>query len=124
MADTRRVGGKTVTILDRLKKRVKILIMSTSIKPIPSINTTEIARIGEQIYQNELKEKLEKENVGKFVAIEVESKDYFIGVTQTEATLKAKKKYPDKIFYMVKIGFPAVITMSSRFIPTPYGSVL
>lgn len=97
--------------------------MSTSIKPIPSINTTEIARIGEQIYQNELKEKLEKENIGKFVAIEAESKDYFIGVTQTEATLKAKKKYPDKIFYMVKIGFPAVITMSSRFIPTPYGSV-
>ncbi len=111
-------------ILDRLKNRVKILIMNTSVKPISSINTIEIARIGEQIYQNELKEKMEKENIGKFVAIEVESKDYFLGETQTEATLKAKKKYPDKIFYMVKIGFPAVITMSSRFIPTPYGSVL
>ncbi len=98
--------------------------MNTTIKPLISVNTQEIARKGEEIYQKELKEKLEKEYIGKFVAIEVESGEYFLGETQMEATTKARKKFPDKITYLVKIGFPAVITMSNRLSSSSYGSIL
>ncbi len=84
------------------------------IKPLIPVNTAEIARIGEQIYQNELREKLEDKYLGKFVAIEVETKDYFLGDTQIAALSSARKKYPAKVFYLVKVGFPAVVTMSSR----------
>ncbi|EKE21582.1 MAG: hypothetical protein ACD_7C00182G0001 [uncultured bacterium] len=97
--------------------------MNTTIKPLIPVNTQEIARKGEEIYQKELKEKLEKEYFGKFVAIEVEYGEYFLGETQMEADIKAKNKYPGKIFYTVKIGFPAVITMSRNYSPVSYEGI-
>ncbi len=38
--------------------------------------------------------------------IEPESGDWFLGKTTLEALKKAKGKYPDKIFYCIRIGFP------------------
>ena len=97
--------------------------MDKNIKPAISINPSELSRKGEEIYQNELKGKLEKEHIGKFVAIEVESKDYFLADSPVEANQKAKNKYPNKVFYMIKIGFPAVYTMSHHFKSSSYGSL-
>ena len=97
--------------------------MDLPVKPIIPVDTSLLARKGEQIYQNELTEKLEKEHIGRFVAIEVESKEYFLGDNQIDALTLARKKFPTKVFYLVKIGFPAVVTMSRRFTPTSYGSI-
>ena len=55
-----------------------------------------------------LKSQLDPTYHGQIVAIEVESGDYFIGKSVTEAARKAREKYPEKVFYFVKIGFPAV----------------
>lgn len=38
--------------------------------------------------------------------IEPETGEYFLGKTTLEAFKKAKKKYPDKIFYCIRIGSP------------------
>jgi hypothetical protein len=62
---------------------------------------------GKEIY-NRIRERLEPEHRGEIVAIEVDSGDYFLGRTVTEATSEARKKYPDKVFYFVRVGFPAV----------------
>jgi len=62
---------------------------------------------GKEIY-NRIREKLEPEHKGQIVAIEVDSGDYFLGRTVTEATSEARKKHPDKVFYFVRVGFPAV----------------
>ena len=97
--------------------------MASGIQPIKSIDTSDLARKGELIYQQELKDLLEKTHLGKFCAIEVDSKDYFLGDTPVEASAYARKKYPDKVFYLVKIGSPAVYTMSNHFKETSYGSV-
>lgn len=98
--------------------------MDTNIKNVTSVNTAEIARKGEEIYQKQLKESLERDHYGKFTAIEVDSKEYFLGETQIDALQKAKAKYPKKIFYLVRIGFPAVITMSRHFKPADYENIL
>ncbi|MCH8318148.1 MAG: hypothetical protein IIA88_06580 [Bacteroidetes bacterium] len=44
---------------------------------------------------------------GMLVAIEPDSEDWFIGETAIEAMKKAKEKYPDNIFYLVRVGYPA-----------------
>jgi hypothetical protein len=62
---------------------------------------------GKEIY-NRIRDKLEPEHRGEIVAIEVDSGDYFLGRTVTEATSEARKKHPDKVFYFVRVGFPAV----------------
>jgi len=62
---------------------------------------------GKEIY-NRIRRKLEPEHRGEIVAIEVDSGDYFLGRTVTEATSEARMKHPDKVFYFVRVGFPAV----------------
>lgn len=62
---------------------------------------------GKEIY-NRIQEKLEPKHRGEIVAIEVDSEDYFLGRTVTEATSEARKRHPDKVFYFVRVGFPAV----------------
>ncbi|MBI3303504.1 MAG: hypothetical protein HYZ72_15680 [Deltaproteobacteria bacterium] len=73
-----------------------------------AINKERLVAQGEVIYQQRLKGHLEPAYHGQIVAIEVESGDYFIGKSVTEAAKKARAKHPQKLFYFVKIGFPAV----------------
>jgi len=67
-----------------------------------------LAEKGEKIYNDVLKEKLEPIYKGKIVAIEPDSGEYFINNSTVRAIEKAKEKYPDKVFYLVRIGYPTV----------------
>lgn len=60
------------------------------------------------IYASKYKKKLEATERGKVVAIEVESGEIFIGHTALEAGMKARQKFRDKIFYFIRVGYPAV----------------
>lgn len=60
-----------------------------------------------------MKATLEPEHKGEYLVIEVESGDYFIGRTIEEAGKKARRKYPDKIFHLIKIGYPGVFNLST-----------
>lgn len=73
------------------------------------INREEFGSKGEEIYKL-IKPQLEPEHKGEIAAIEVESGDYFLGETVMEAGRKAKEKYPHKVFYFVRIGYPVVHT--------------
>jgi len=75
---------------------------------VKPFNINRFVAKGEEIYQQRLKDKLEPTHYGQIVAIEVESGDYFLGESVIEAGLKARAKYPDKIFHFIKIGFPTV----------------
>ncbi len=70
------------------------------------INTISIK--GEDIYSKKYKKKLEKTAKGKIAAIEVESGDIFIGDSAMQAAMFAREKYPEKIFYFIRIGYPAL----------------
>lgn len=90
---------------------------------LPTISTIDFAKKGKEIYQKISKD-AEKKHYGKFLAIEVESGKYFLGETQEEAVKKAKKRFPTKIFYFIKIGFPGVVTFSTHHQPLSYGNIL
>jgi hypothetical protein len=45
---------------------------------------------------------------GQVAAIELESQEIFLGNDVVEATLKGWEKYPGRVFYFVRIGYPAV----------------
>ncbi len=79
--------------------------------------TKELCSKGEKIYA-ELKEKLEPTLNNKFVAIEVDSGDYFIGNDAIEATEKAKNKYPDSTFFLVRIGHLAAFKTKMGILST------
>ncbi len=84
------MNQRTETILKKLKSK-------------SNYSTKELCLKGTKIYGN-LKQKLEPKLNNKFVAIEVESADYFIGNDAIEAINKAKKHYPDSVFFLARIG--------------------
>ena len=75
----------------------------------------EIERKGQEIYEQKLKEQLEKEHLGKYVAIDIETEEYFLGETLDEALTLARNKYPNKIFHSIKIGSEGVFKASGLF---------
>jgi len=83
--------------------------MSDPIIPVKAIDG--LPELGDKawvIYEMKLKQELEPKFKGQFVAIEVDSGDWFLGETPIEAALKAREKYPDKLFHMIRIGYRAV----------------
>ena len=73
------------------------------------VSPGEFAGKGEEVYSRIGKE-LEKRYWGKYAAIEVESGECFIGDGVVEAVRKAKEKYPQKIFYVKRVGFKTLHT--------------
>jgi len=71
------------------------------------INISKFNEKGAKVYEK-LKPELEEKHKGMLVAIEVDSSDYFVGESVTEARKFAQAKYPDKIFYIVRPGYKAV----------------
>ncbi|MBI2411304.1 MAG: hypothetical protein HYV32_05425 [Candidatus Kerfeldbacteria bacterium] len=74
-----------------------------------------IAEEGGRIYEH-IKLQYDPKEKGKFLAIDIDSEDVFLGNTSAEAVEIAKQRYPDNVFYVVKIGFDVAETMARSFI--------
>lgn len=62
----------------------------------------------ERIYEA-LRQKLEAEHWGKYIAIHPINGDYAIGRTDDAALNKMRQKYPGVAFYIIRIGYRAAI---------------
>ncbi|MBI2341710.1 MAG: hypothetical protein HYY43_04715 [Deltaproteobacteria bacterium] len=75
-----------------------------------------LAHQGEKIYKQILN-KLLLEAKGKFAAIDIQSSEYFIGNSLLETVTRAKEKYPDRKFHIVRIGHRAAVSFKHRCKP-------
>ncbi|MCH8317720.1 MAG: hypothetical protein IIA88_04380 [Bacteroidetes bacterium] len=74
---------------------------------IRNINKYEMSEKGEEIYKK-IKDKMEREHKAEFIAIDIDSGDYFLGKSLLEADRTTREKYPDNVFYVIRIGRRAV----------------
>lgn len=79
---------------------------------IKKADIQKIAEAGAKIYEM-IKSQYEPAQNGKFLAIDIESKDTFIANTSSDAVELARKAHPNRVFYVVKIGFSAAETLAS-----------
>ncbi|MDP2669060.1 MAG: hypothetical protein Q8P07_04475 [bacterium] len=79
---------------------------------IKKADIQKIAEEGSKIYEA-IRPQYEPVKNGKFLAIDIESKDTYIGNTSSEAVELARKAHLNKVFYVVKIGFSAAETLAS-----------
>ncbi len=70
-----------------------------------------LASKARKIYHERLKDNLEAKSRGQFVAIEADSGDYFLGSTPLEAVDNGKRRYPKKIFHVMKVGYKAAFML-------------
>ena len=90
-------------------KEAKRMLRQIEAQAYPKYSTSEYVRRGEKRYKA-IKDQVEAKYKHKFIAIEVDSGDYFIDQDSVKAVLKARKQYPQTIFYLARIGYPAAFS--------------
>jgi hypothetical protein len=61
------------------------------------------------LYESQLRDKLEKTSLGKFVCIEPESGKYFLGGTFDDAVNAAVDALPDRLTFTLRVGYPTAL---------------
>jgi hypothetical protein len=72
-----------------------------------SAETKSVIERAKQIYADRLQADLEPQHMHRFVAIEPESGEYFLGDTFDEAVKSARTKHPSRLSHTIKIGHRA-----------------
>lgn len=70
-------------------------------------DTKSVIDRAKQIYARRLQSDLESQHMDRFVAIEPESGEYFLGDTFDEAVKSARTKYPTRLSHTIRIGHRA-----------------
>jgi hypothetical protein len=73
------------------------------------IEAVNVARQAESIYENRLKDELERSHRDEFVAIEPESGDFYLGKTLSEAIGQARQAHPDRLAHALRVGHRAAV---------------
>lgn len=71
----------------------------------PRFSKDEIVDRGNEIYQQQLRDKLEPDNKGKFLVIDIETGDYEMDDDDVLAYKRAMNKHPDGARFGMRIGY-------------------
>lgn len=72
-----------------------------------SAETKSVIDRAKRIYADQLRMDLESQHMDRFVAIEPESGEYFLGDSFDEAVKAARTKYPSRLSHTIRIGHSA-----------------
>lgn len=78
-----------------------------------SADTKAVIERAKQLYAEQLQPLLEQQHPNRFVAIEPESGDYFLGDTFDEAVKSARAKHPSRLTHTIRIGHRAAFHMGN-----------
>ncbi|HEV3238587.1 MAG TPA: hypothetical protein VGZ25_16490 [Gemmataceae bacterium] len=74
----------------------------------------EFARRGDAIYEKDILPKLAAKDVGKFLAIDIETGEYAIAADEMKAGDKPLARLPEAQIWMVRIGYAATHSFGGR----------
>ena len=74
-----------------------------------SAETQAVVRLAVDLYEEKLREQLEPLYPNKFLAIEPQSQEFFLGETLSEAIHRARTAYPDRLAFAMRIGHPTAV---------------
>ena len=74
----------------------------------------EVARRGEEIYQQKLRAQVEKQHIGDFLILDVLTGDYEIDRDDLTASDRLRAKNPNAVAYGLRIGYPAAYHIGGR----------
>lgn len=74
------------------------------VMPYPGYTTEEIARRGRELYERDLRAKVEPSQRGKFLVVDVRSGDYEVADEDLEASEQLLERRPDAMLYGLLIG--------------------
>jgi hypothetical protein len=78
----------------------------------------EVVRRGREIYEREIRAKVEPEHDGEFLVVDVTTGSYEVGESDVAVSDHALQKNPDAVLYLMRVGRPAAYRMGAGLTPT------
>jgi hypothetical protein len=76
----------------------------------------EIARRGQEIYEREIRTKVEADNKGKLLVINIETGEYEMDADDIVAAKRAKARFGEAELFTMRVGYPAAYRLGGRFL--------
>lgn len=76
-----------------------------------SETTRDVVRRATALYEQQLRETLERTNMNDFVAIEPMSGEFFVGKTLSEAMKASRDAHPDRLAFGMRVGHPVAVNI-------------
>ena len=72
----------------------------------------EIARLGDRIYERDIRREVEAAHDGDFVAIDVESGSWVLAGSELDAAERLRERQPDAInVWLLRVGYRAIASI-------------
>lgn len=71
----------------------------------------EIARIGEEVYRREIRDKVMPQHKGRFLTLDIESGDFEIDDDDLTAEIQLRARRPEGVFYGRRIGYTTAYSL-------------
>ena len=71
----------------------------------PTRPKEEIARLGKEIYQRDIRGQVEDKHHGKVIAIDVDSGEYALGQNAIAASESLREQHPDAQVWLMRVGY-------------------
>lgn len=65
----------------------------------------EFARRGNEIYQSDIRQQVEADNLGKYVAIDIETGEWEMDISEIDAGDRLRVRIPDAQTWILRIGY-------------------
>jgi len=85
----------------------------------PLYSKEEFAKVGQEIYETQVKSLVEEGNIGKLVAIDIQTGAFEVADTAIVATDLLYQRYPNAQPWVIRIGHRAVYRFGSRSLQKP-----
>ena len=83
----------------------------------PRLSGDEIERLGQELYEQSIRAKVEPGNEGKICMIDVETGDYEIGETMLDTGQPLFARNPNAALWAVRIGYDVVYSFGASMEP-------
>ena len=85
--------------------------------PYPGYTTEEVARLGQELYDQQIRRKVEERYRGQFLVLDVETGEYEIAPDDLTASDQALKKNPQAKLFGLRIGSPTAYRLGRHVKP-------
>lgn len=65
----------------------------------------EFARLGDEIYERDIRPQVERDNLGKIVAIDIETGTWEMDANEITASARLEERYPNAQIWIVRVGY-------------------
>lgn len=84
-------------------------VSSSAFSEEDTLETAEIARRGQELYERQLKTQLETEHWGEYLVINIDTGEYVISPIALDARRQFDHQFPNAASYSVRVGIPLVV---------------